>query len=69
MAGTRKLHSTLGHSYPVRVARTAGAVAYPTQQKVLQGFSLETLEVQKLERELVDPCSAIFNRNQREKPR
>lgn len=48
MAGTRKLHSTLSHSLPVRVAGTAGAEAYPAQQKILQGFSLETLEVQKL---------------------
>lgn len=29
VVGTRKLHSTLGHSHPVRVAGTSGAVAYP----------------------------------------
>lgn len=35
--------------HTVRVAGTAGAEAYPTQQKVLQGFSSEILEVQKLD--------------------
>jgi hypothetical protein len=39
----------VGHSHPVRVAGTAGAEAYPTQQKILQGFSSEILEVQKLD--------------------
>lgn len=67
MAGTRKLHSTLGHSYPVRVARTADAEGPP---RILFGDpgGAETRQALHL-RELVDPGSAMFNRNQREKPR